>query len=396
MTREERLLAAIIYDREAYGSIASVGEQEDFTRQGWAIYQEVSEYYENDETATSVDIPLLCDGIKNKYPRQAQMLCAIIEDLDGVSIPNTLKEYYSLKKEGIKNHLAQLCLENTNDEAVTELMEKFQNVVSVEETGGMDAIVGMGVDELLASVHPDNVIKLAPESLSSRLDGGVLPGHQIAIYAPTEVGKSLVAINMACGLLRDGRKVLYCGNEDPAKAMLLRVYNNLSGMNKHEIIKNPVEAEVRATENGYNNLVFLDMTPGTVAEIRTAVEKYKPDVVFTDQMANMDGNDVNKVEKNEWLASRLRSLAKKYMFVSVILHQASDDAYGKLVLEKNHMYYTNVGVQGQMDVMIGVGMDQNFENQSKRMFTLTKNKITGIHEPFPVVINEQLSSIIEQ
>ena len=39
-------------------------------------------------------------------------------------------------------------------------------------------------------------------------------------------------------------------------------------------------------------------------------------------------------------------MAKKYQVVMAIIHQASDDAYGKNILEKNHMYYSNVGVQG--------------------------------------------------
>ena len=93
--------------------------------------------------------------------------------------------------------------------------------------------------------------------------------------------------------------MLYCGNEDPSKSMLLRIYNRLTGMTKEEIRSNPLEARQRAVAAGYNNLIFKEMTPGSLREVRTLVEKYKPAVVFVDQMANMECRSSSKVEKNE-------------------------------------------------------------------------------------------------
>ena len=151
----------------------------------------------------------------------------------------------------------------------------------------------------------------------------------------------------------------------------------------------------KAVENGYGNLIFKEMQPGSVREVRAMVEKYEPHVVIVDQMANMEAKAQSKVEKNERLASALRSVAKKYNVVMGIVHQASDDAYGKNILEKNHMYYSNVGVQGQMDLMIGIGMDASYEQQNLRMLCLTKNKLGGQHAALPVRVNPALSAIEE-
>jgi hypothetical protein len=101
-----------------------------------------------------------------------------------------------------------------------------------------------------------------------------------------------------------------------------------------------------------------------------------------------------KVEKNEYLALKIRSIAKQYGLVSIIVHQASDSAYGKLGIEKNDMYYSNVGVQGQMDIMIGIGMDDTYEQQNKRMLCLTKNKISSDHSHIPVIIDPHLSKVL--
>jgi hypothetical protein len=165
-------------------------------------------------------------------------------------------------------------------------------------------------------------------------------------------------------------------------------------MDKHEILANPGQARDRAFENGYANLVFLDLSPGSIAEIRRAVEKYEPLAVFVDQMANMECRSENKVEKNEILAARLRALAKKYDIITFIIHQASESAYSKLVLEKNDMYFSNVGVQGQMDLMLGIGSDAWHEQQNRRVMSITKNKISGDHSYFPITVNPSKSQIV--
>ena len=79
----------------------------------------------------------------------------------------------------------------------------------------------------------------------------------------------------------------------------------------------------------------------------------------------------------------------------MIVHQADNDAHGKLILEKNNMHFSNEGIQGQMDVMIGMGMNTEFENQNRRMLVLTKNKISGNHEAFPIRVNPEISEVIE-
>ena len=191
-----------------------------------------------------------------------------------------------------------------------------------------------------------------------------------------------------------GLKVLYCGNEDPAMMMLKRFYTRLTGMNQEQMDADRPKAYQIAQDKGYGNLVFYEMKPGSLFDIKRAVERYEPDILVVDQMANMEtvGN-FTKVEKNEHLALKIRSIAKKYDMVSIIVHQASDSGYGKLHLEKNDMYYSNVGVQGQMDVMIGIGMDDMYEQQDKRMLCLTKNKINSNHANIPVKIDPHLTKV---
>jgi len=392
MNREQRVLSAILSSREAYNSIASIRDEQDFSEQGWLLVQEIDGFYDKDTEATCIDRQVIKDIIARTYPKSARIINSVIDNLETCSIPNTVAEYVDLKKEALEHLIADKMLAG---EDYDDLIEKLIGLAVVEEEQENTVFINYDIDELLEDLSPDNLIKVYPEALNERFNGGLIPGNQVAIYAPTEVGKSLLAIHMLCGFIRDGRRVLYCGNEDPAKSMLLRIYTNLTDMTEEEIRANPRGARKIAEANGYNNLIFKDLQPGSLREVRVLVEKYGPEIVFIDQMANMQCRSSNKVEKNEILAAGLRALAKRFELVSVIIHQASDSAYGKNILEKNDLYFSNVGVQGMMDVMIGMGMDSSYEQQDLRMLCLTKNKRSGRHDNFPVSVLPSLSKVQE-
>lgn len=396
MKRENRLIAAAIQSREAFSSLSAVADKADFSRIGWLMWQEIDSYYDSDNNVESVDLPTIRDSIKVKWSKHFEQFYLILDDAeDEVSVPNVVGEYLRMKEDGIRSRLAEALLANADKEEIRGLIDKLLTITDTEEDEESDVIIGMDIEEVVEAVSPDNVISVWPPELAKRLDGGLVPGTQSVIYANTEVGKSLMAIAMTCHWLRHGYKVLYLGNEDPAKMMLMRIYSNLSGMNKQEIIAQPGAARQKANENGYNNLVFFDAAPGTIGELRRAIEKYDPDIFVVDQLANMQIGNLSKVEKNEELAIALRKLAKKYDKVSLIVHQADNDAHGRLVLEKNNMHFSNVGLQSQMDVMIAMGMDSAFEQQNKRMITLTKNKISGDHSFFPINVDTTLSRVVE-
>ena len=179
--------------------------------------------------------------------------------------------------------------------------------------------------------------------------------------------------------------------------MIMRFHNNLSAMNKQQILGNPDLAKKRAYMKGIEHLVYQDMAPGSIAEVRKLVEEHSPEVVIIDQMANMEwkgGRDASGTEKITALSAAFRAMAKEYKFASILVHQASADAYGRVVLDKSHLHYSNVGVQGQMDVMIGIGMDATMEQQNRRNMCLTKNKLSGDHSVFPITVDPALSRVL--
>jgi len=240
-----------------------------------------------------------------------------IATLQNVSVPNVINEYRKLKLSRCEQHLAQALLSgNAHDiDGWLEKYNAYKERVEAQDEG--DIFVDADIEEVLNPYSEENLIRLHPDSLNEKLEGGVIPGTQIAVYAPTEVGKSLVTIDMCCGFLEQGYRVLYVGNEDPAAAMLQRFYANLSGMERSQMQINPAQARQRAVDNGFGNLIFYEASPGSLYDIKRKVDQYEPDILVVDQMANLETKaSYTKVEKNEILSAKLRAITKKLGLVT--------------------------------------------------------------------------------
>jgi hypothetical protein len=198
---------------------------------------------------------------------------------------------------------------------------------------------------------------------------------------------------MAYGFLRQGLKVMYGCNEDPQDTMLLRLFYRLSGMTKEEITKDPQRASALADKAGYNNLVYVDLQPGTELEIRKLVEEYQPDVLMVDQIRNLDMKEANKVLSLEKAATMMRNIAKSTPLLAVSITQAADSATGKVFLERGDIDFSNVGIPGTADLMVGIGADTEMEMRGQRGLNCCKNKLSGEHEPMRASFDHKLTKV---
>lgn len=362
-----------------------------------------SEYYEADPEAKSCDLEI----VKNRLERQIQsnklveVLKTILDSLPDVSAVNLTQEVLALKRHSVGLKLSSSLAAGKSGPEVDDLIASWQSMVGAgdvlaagEEEG---VIEGISVENLFATAfNKDNLVKVYPKSLNDRLDGGVLPGTHILVFANTEMGKTLVAINMVAGFLHQKLQTLYVGNEDPAENILLRLGTRLSGMNKYEIRDNPKKAQELIDSRSAGLFTIAPLAPGTFPQIAGLVRKYAPKVVILDQLRNLDVKSENRTQALERAATEARNLAKRFGLVVVSITQAGDSASGKASLGTGDVDSSNVGIPGQMDVMIGVGATEEMLRQNVRMLSFPKNKVSGNHQPITVTVDPQLSRVMDQ
>jgi len=390
---EQKVISALLKDRDAFDVLQSVISPEDFGDKGEIIFDYIRRFYTNDPAAPNVDVDLLKEYLGYNYPKNADMLIRVVEQLQDVSAPNVVKEYIELRKDRAAHELAQALLGKDAKlvDAKLEEYNTWKGKSDLDQEQDTEVYQHIRLTDLVDRASAGNKIQLRPKQLNNAVDGGVLPQSHILIYAPPAVGKSLLAINMACGFVVDGHKTLYFSNEDPPDQLLWRFHTCLAGAPKMDMLKDMDRYQAKVDQMGMDNLIFISDPAGTITQLETLIQEHKPECLVVDQIGNIVTKDKEGTQALEYVSKQVRRLAKKYNLVAVSVHQGDANAQGKLYLDLGDVYYSNVGVQAAMDVMIGVGATKEMLNSGERMLNLTKNKVNGNHEPVECFFNTKIS-----
>lgn len=391
---EAKLLGAMLHDRSAFKTLDRFLDTADLSDKGQIVYKEICAWYGTDADAQMCDKDVVLERISVQHPKHADLFRALLDRCVPSSSKNITSAFLEFKTKAVSSALIQALAANDKTKA-DALADEYRSLLAGTQKQEQDRKVYLNPrsSSLVESVRPENLMQLHPKALNDAVGGGVPRGAHVLVFAPPEVGKSLLSINIASGFLHDGRRVLYLGNEDPAELMLLRFKSRLSGLSRGAILDDPDRADEIATKHGFDNLVFASLSPGSMKDVEYLVDEYRPDVVFADQLSNFGTPNLTKVEGLEWLAKQMRNICKSRNVVGFSITQAADSAQGKLVLDMGDVYFSNVAIQAQVDVMIGIGMDKTAEAAGIRMLSLCKNKLNGNHAPVQVQVIPELSKV---
>jgi hypothetical protein len=91
----------------------------------------------------------------------------------------------------------------------------------------------------------------------------------------------------------------------------------------------------------------------------------------------------------------MRNIGKKHGVLVVSITQAGDSATDKCILDQGDVDGSNTGIPSQMDVMIGVGLNEEYERSSMRHLSLSKNKLGGCRWDRAFKIDRGTSRVLE-
>lgn len=363
----------------------------------------IRDYYSRDISCSSVDVDIILGKLKRKLvnPKHFIALETILKNLPDSSPANIAKEILEVKRHSQGLKLAAALSGGGDRDRVQALLEQYNklHIATGLQEGEEDAgeeVSGLDLS-VLVEKHFDRktLLQIYPLALNERLDGGAKPGHHILIFAPTEMGKTLFAINMVGGFLHHGYRTLYIGNEDPIADIQMRLASRLTGLSKHEIEADPKAAMAALVGKGVDNFHIVELAPGTFPRITHLVGKYSPKVVVLDQLRNIDVKSDNRTQALEKAATEARNLAKRAGVLVVSITQAGDSASGRRVLTRGDVDGSNVGIPGQCDVMVGIGATEEEERNGHRTISLPKNKLGGRHDQFTCSFDTLHSKVIE-
>lgn len=398
---EKTLVSAMMHSRSSFNVIQEYLTIKQYSRQFQILFENIRQYYNRDLDAVFVDrntlLELVATTLKNEkhladFTQIVDESCAI-----QVSEPNIKQVVLLAKQEEYGALVAQAIVNKSNN--LDELLEEYTKLRKSTELEdahtGLEVFTEVNLKELIEKEYdPSSFLKVYPQSLNDRLDGGAKGGHHIVAFGRPEAGKSMFAINAACGFVRQEAKGLYFINEDRPKDIILRITSNLTGMNKHEIRDNPVLAQDKAYAAGFGNIIVINCAPGTPNQIEEELSKHhEAKWIVIDQLRNLKVKSENRTNQLEAAATAVRNIAKVGNVVALSVTQAGDSASGKAQLEQGDVDSSNTGIPAQADLMVGIGINMELEAAGCRQLSLPKNKLSGDHSTFPVKVDPFLSRI---
>ena len=399
---ELHLISAAFAKRENLYLMLEYIAQKEYTREFQIIINKAREYYDRDPDATSIDpavfMAVLANAVQNKkHLENFQNLINEAQGIEGVA--NVEKLILDAKLNEIAQQLSVALI--NGDKTVPDLMERYREL---QHYNTLDDLTSVGTEMLTADdldtvfdhlINREGYLQVYPMAFNERLDGGAAGGHHIVTFARPEMGKSAFNITIACGFARQKAHGIYFINEDRIEDIYARIVSNLSGFTVMQIRFGTQEeralAKQRARENGLDYIRRISLAPGTLKQVEAFVDKFRPRWIIMDQLRNLDVKEANKVLQLEYATSGMRNIGKKYNVLVISSTQAGDSAENKKLLTMGDVDFSNTGVAAQADVLVGIGGDQADQEQDRRIINLSKNKLSGRHENFPVKINRPLS-----
>lgn len=394
-------LKAALTKRSAYDIIKKYGKVEKEDKYYQTIYKLIDDYYSRDATSQEVDVEMLKQMVPEtiRNPKHAKVLTDLIDAASSDSGSTENLEYLIIQSRlGLVKDKLAVALANRDSKAESGLMEELQTLQKITSLEQLDSL---GMEEypidsveglILKAFDIKNMLKIWPKSLARRIGGGLLPGNHVVVFATPNKGKSALVITLGCSMAAQNWKVLIVGNEEPAAQYWIRFIQAFAGKTKEEVLGDFHNIKEMATQKGLNNITIVTAAPGTKNQIEALVDKYKPDCLIIDQLRNIDiGKSESRTNQLEAAATFARNVAIKNKIVVISVTQAGDSARNKAVLDMGDVDYSNTGIPAQADLMIGIGGTEEQEASGIRVISLPKNKLTGMHDSWPIRLNAPLS-----
>ena len=318
---------------------------------------------------------------QNMHPRQisavvydrnpAMPSSAIQEIYDTIdSIPTEMSPNMELEMDVVRNFWVRDKARQIGEKAIaiftgeSEHFGELKTLIDMVEDGRMSdkttySEVVTGFSDLVKEAVSDPDFPFDWELMSQNL-GGMDRGNLGIIFARPEVGKTTFCSFLASSYIKQGKRVVYWANEEPAPKIKLRIIQSYFGLTRHAM-----EEEMHMLHS-----IYVDR-----------IEPY---------LTVMDSVGTSMAELNDYGDERLkepyvmaREIAKRNKLLLWSVSQASYDAHDRQFVDYAMLDGSRTGKAGEADVIIGIGKTGGSdEENTARHICISKNKLNGWHGMF--------------
>lgn len=398
---ESQLLKMVLDSRSDYELIKQHITVKSYSREFGIVFGFISDYYDRDSKVQKVEVDTLRELIRSSVQNEkhVERFHELLDECTGLDVSgaNIKQVVLQAKQRELGNELA-IAIANGKEHG--ELLAKYTELLGFTDLDellerGLEVYDATSLSDLIEhETDPASKLQVYPLALNERLDGGLQGSDHLTLIARPEMGKTGLILTMACGFARQGAVGIVFNNEERITRLRLRALSCATGMTAAEIRANPQAAKDIAEQVGYHNIIFVSMSPGSPRQIEALVERYKAKWFIVDQLRHLAVSSDTRTNQLEAAANAIRNIGKRYDAIAIDVTQAGDSAQGKAVLDMGDVDSSNTGIPGACDVLLGIGATDQQVAQGIRVLSLSKNKIGGVHDSFPVRFNPSISKYV--
>ena len=348
VTPERAVLAAVLSDGSCFSRISDRLRPEDFFEEKngtiWRAYQELS--------AKNVPIDLLTTEAHLKESGQyerAGKYDYLMELTEGLPDTANVEHYAELVynasgKRSLLSLSVRLANRATGPDNLREVLDDLQGEILGMAVRG-DPMGALPIGDVVASVAKQleaatkgtrNDIRTGYYDLD-RLITGFDPEDLVILAASTSVGKTALAVNIACNVCKQGKVVYFASLEMSREAIIKRILAR-EGHIHHRWFRQPELADGRfwqsltaAQDTVADWHLFVDGTAGLgpsdlLARCRRTKSRHGLDLVVVDYLQLMTGKGDSLYHQVTSVSHALKGVAKELGVPVLALSQLSRDS----------------------------------------------------------------------
>lgn len=374
--------------RDNYDKYAKFIKEQSVSEAGWNILKAMGEYFKSNPLTDSIQFSafevwfdLIYTGVKSRDAKDEAKV--VLKNLDSYTPTQTADDV--LKQCMLMGYSASIVdvimqADGKPDMSVIrDLVDEYQDKVGASTRASME------IEEDWANIL-NNAMRT--DGAQWRLDdlnvsiGKVAGGDFIVIGARPETGKTSFALSEGTFFIEQmdiDKDLIVFNNEEGGERLLSRAMQTTIGKDIIAIA-NDTDKAVQEYEQKLGREKRVRVIHNTSLHIRDVdrvLRNSDVGVIIFNTLPKMRGFDKagNEVQRQEEIFHWARDIADKHDCVVMAIAQADGSAEGQRWLSMNQLYGSKTAVQGEADVIILIGMEDQMSND--RFISIAKNKLAG-------------------
>ena len=402
-----------LLNREKYDKLKSEIDISIFQNGAREIYKTIGFIYRDNPNVNQINFSDLKLAYFNTYfPNTSyasqKSIHELIDSIERQEAPSddvvetALRSMYRIKKA---DELARICLDISNNPSSSTFkqVEKFMADVDEDKTQEESEAVTKDVDKIVEALQEQGEFKFNLPSLQ-RATNGIGRGNFMIIFARPDVGKTAFWVSLVAsphGFAWQQKKVSIFANEEPAIRTQMRLLNASTGLQRGNILNGSRELAKQKWSSISPYIENFDCVDKTIDDLDEYCSVNDVDILIIDQLdkINVSGKYNATHEKLREVYRQARELAKRHNILVIGMSQASAEAQGRSRVTFSVMENSKTGKSAEADIILGIGKEDEAENyldDCVRFVTLSKNKLTGDHAEFEVILRPTISRYAER